>query len=198
MKKIIAVILAAFIILCTFASCKKKSVDELSTVIPESSSYYTEEGNEISQDSSTVSASLPTEAKTTLKTPPENNGKVVTYISENFDNKYICRVAEKYGSNKANLIAFIKKNSSTPGATVLEFSGQRDSNGNLITTSDELMYVCEVSDNGTIMRASKDGNNNDGYNKVAAKVAYSLGEKFLLPSIDEMRAERRYEDYFID
>lgn len=220
MKKIIAVILATFII-CTFAACKKGNQSEpLSTssfespsalpskVISEPSSksqskstesfVNDETSSKITQNNESHTTVLSTEITVPLKTEPENDGAVVTYISESPDNKYICRVAEKYGSDKANLIAFIKKNSSTPGATVLEFSGKKDSNGNLIATAEELKYVYEISDNGTNRRASKDGNNNDNYNKVAAKVAYSLGEKFLLPSIDEMREKRRYEDYFAD
>lgn len=197
MKKTVAVIFAVMFLLCSFASCKKNNAEVNNTQTSESSSY-TVSSSEATQDNEILPTAESTETKTPLKTEPANDGKVVTYISENPNNKYICRVAEKYGSDKANLIAFIKKNSSTPGATVLEFSGKTDSNGNLITTADELVYVYEISDNGTNRRASKDGNNNDNYNKVAAKVAYSLGEKFLLPSIDEMRAERKYEDYFAD
>lgn len=197
MKKTVAVIFAVMFLLCSFASCKKNNAEVNNTQTSESSSY-TVSSSEATQDNEILPTAEPTETKAPLKTEPANDGKVVTYISENPNNIYICRVAEKYGSDKANLIAFIKKNSSTPGATVLEFSGKTDSNGNLITTADELVYVYEISDNGTNRRASKDGNNNDNYNKVAAKVAYSLGEKFLLPSIDEMRAERKYEDYFAD
>lgn len=198
MKKIFYIIVAVLLIVCTFASCKKNNAGP--SYEPDSSLYTTEnnsvqQSNTVSQTDST--AVIPTESKAPLKTEPQGD-KVVTYISENSDNHYICRVAEQYGSDKANLIAFIKKNSSTPGATVLEFSGKRDSNGNLIVTADELMYVYDVSDGKSINRASKDGKNNDGYNKVTAKVAFALGEKFLIPSIDQMRAERRYEDYFAD
>lgn len=198
MKKIIAVILATFIILCTFASCKKKNDDELTFVATENSSYYTEEHSKISHEDSSISTSLLTEAETTLKTPPESDG-VVTYISENPNNKYICLVAEKYGSNKACLIAFVKRDNSSPlGATVLEFSGVTNSNGKIIFSADELIYVYDVLESGSIKCASKNGNRNDGYDRITAKVAYELGRKYLLPSIGEMRAERRYEDYFAD
>ena len=36
----------------------------------------------------------------------------------------------------------------------------------------------------------------DGYSSVAAKVAIMLGQKYIIPSIPEMRESRRYEDYF--
>lgn len=199
MKKI-SVLIAVLLFVCTFASCGKSDTDLSSTEPTASLSYTTEnstaptQGN-VSQQTDN-STSKPTESQTLRPTESAKENQVVTYISENPDNAYICRVAEKYGSDKANLIAFIKKNASTPGATVLEFSGKRDSNGNLITTAEELKYVYEVSDNGTMRRASSDGKNNDGYNRLAAKVAVALAEKYMIPSIDEMRAERRYEDYF--
>lgn len=197
MKKIIAVILAALFFVCTFASCKKDSTNEPSSE-PTASSSYTEESIGITQESISQTTALTTESSTVPETESTKKNQVVTYISENPDNKYICIVAEKYGSDKANLMAFIKTNSSTPGATVLEFSGKKDSNGNLIVTFDELKYAYDVSDDGTIRRASKDGKENDNYNKVAAKVVILLAEKYIIPSIDEMREKRRYEDYFTD
>ncbi len=197
MKKTVSLIVAAMIFVCAFSSCQKKNVSEPSSEAL-NSSYITKStsAQQSAAASYAVSSTLPTETQAPLKTEPQDENNVVTYISENPNNTYICRVAEKYGSNKANLIAFIKKNSKTPGATVLEFSGKRDSNGDLIVTAEELKYVYDVSDGKEIKRASSDGKNNDGYNKIVAKAAFALGEKFLLPSIDEMRRERRYEDYF--
>lgn len=200
MKKIIAVILATFVILCTFASCKKKNDEGPTFYATESPSFYSKNSSEMTQNGVSVSnsTSAPTEVETTLKTPPESNG-IVTYISENYDNKYICLVAEKYGSNKGCLIAFIKRDGSLPkGATVLEFSGATNSEGNIIFSAEELRYVYEVYENGTINCASKNGDRDVGYNKFVAGLYYSLGEKYLLPSIGEMRVGRRYEDYFAD
>lgn len=197
MKKTVAVILAVLLFVFTFVSCKKNSTNEPSSE-PTASSSYTEESIGITQESISQTTALTTESSTVPETESTKKNQVVTYISENPDNKYICRVAEKYGSDKANLMAFIKTNSSTPGATVLEFSGKKDSNGNLIVTFDELKYAYDVSDDGTIRRASKDGKENDNYNKVAAKVVILLAEKYIIPSIDEMREKRRYEDYFAD
>lgn len=199
MKKI-SVILAAVLLICTFASCGKNGADVSETQPPASYSYKDENSEALSQEDKAsqpdISNTKPTVSQTQAPTEATKENQVITYISENPNNVYICRVAEKYGSDKANLIAFIKVNSSTPGATVLEFSGKRDSNGNLIATAEELRYVYEVSDNGTMRRASSDGKNNDGYNKVVAKAAFALAEKYMVPNIDQWRAERRYEDYF--
>lgn len=198
MKKTFAVILAVLIFVCTFASCRKSNADEPSSE-PTLNYSHTDKDNQ-TQPSTTQrpdnSQTNPTVSQTVSQTEPTKKNQVITYISENPDNVYICRVAEQYGSDKANLIAFIKTNASIPGATVLEFSGKKDSNGNLIVTAEELRYVYDVSDGKAIKRASSDGKNNDGYNKIVAKAAFALGEKFLVPSIDKMRAERRYEDYF--
>lgn len=198
MKKTVAVIVAALIFIFTFASCQKKDANEPSAE-PTVNSPYTD-GNDETQPNVTQSTENSQTKATTSSAPSQTEttqkNKVVTYISENPDNSYICRVAEKYGSDKANLIAFIKINATTPGATVLEFSGKRDSNGDLIVMAEELKYVYDVLDGKEIKRASADGKNNDGYNKIAAKVAFMLGEKYLVPSIDEMRRERRYEDHF--
>lgn len=203
MKKI-SILIVFILLVLTFTSCQKSGADENRTQPTESYSYSSGDDNQTQDREETKQNETSAENSTssqqskpdTQQTQETEENKVVTYISENPNNTYICRVADKYGSDKANLIAFIKTNSSTPGATVLEFSGERDSNGNLIVTAEELRYVYDVSDGKAIKRASSDGKNNDGYNKIVAKVAFSLGEKFLVPSIDEMREKRRYEDYF--
>ncbi|MDE5994600.1 MAG: hypothetical protein K2G60_03705, partial [Oscillospiraceae bacterium] len=194
--------IAAVLLICTLASCGKNGAD-VSNTQPSASYSYTDTSSDASTQGDNTSQpdnsnTKPTASQAPSETETKKENKVVTYISENPDNVYICRVADKYGSDKANLMAFIKVNSSTPGATVLEFSGKRDSNGNLVVTAEELKYVYEVSDNGTMRRASSDGKNNDGYNKLIAKTVVKIAEKYLIPSIDEMREKRRYEDYFKD
>lgn len=209
MKKI-SVILAFVLLITVFASCKRGKID--SNAVNNTSSSQSEQSGS-TQPASTVQAAVPkTTDKKENSTEPQRaqsagttapvqteqtqEQKAVTYISENPDNYYIVKVSEKYGSDPQNLIAFITKNSSAPGATVLEFSGKRDSGGNLITTEEELKYLCYVSDSGDIKRASSDGQHNDGYNYIAAKAAIMLGQKYYIPSIPEMREQRRYEDYF--
>lgn len=203
MKKI-ALILTLVLFVTAFTSCKRKQDNEptTDTVINSdvTENYNTEPYTQANADNSVSKTESKPVTQTQKNTAPATTQpeakKVVTYISENPDNTYICMVSAKYGSDKANLIAFIKTNSDFPGATVLEFSGERDANGNLITTADTLKYVYDVADSGSIKRASSDGLNNDGYNSITAKAAIMLGEKFFIPSIPEMREHRRYEDYF--
>lgn len=205
MKKL-SVILAFVLVITVFSACKKGDNEETTTQpdVTQNTTVYSENSTiyeDTTQPNTEISTQMQTAAQTEQVTENQATttteaSKPVTYISENPDNKYICMVADKYGSDKANLIAFIKANTSTPGATVLEFSGAKDTNGKLITTAEELRYVYDVSDSGTIKRASSDGLHNDGYNSITAKAAMALGEKFFIPSIDTMREQRRYEDYF--
>lgn len=203
MKKI-AFFLALILFFTALTSCKKAQGDETATYTVTQAdvteNYNTETQTQVNTDSSVMQAKPSVAAHTQKKTSPATTQteekKVVTYISENPDNTYICRVSDKYGSEKSNLIAFIKTNSDTPGATVLEFSGDRDSSGNLITNEETLRYIYDVPENGDIKRASSDGKGNDGYNTLAAKTAVMLAEKFYIPSIPDMRENRRYEDFF--
>lgn len=210
MKKV-AVILSFLLVISIFASCQKKENTNTTTQNSNQFDFLTATTQEIqTQQEFSQPADNQIQTENTRQTQyqtsqaenqtqeeiTQSKEKVITYISENPDNIYICKVAEKYSSNKADLIAFIKVNAATPGATVLEFSGKRDENGKLITTVDELKYVYDVPDNGTIKRASADGRSNDGYGYVAAKTAIMLAQKYFIPSIDDMRAQRRYEDYF--
>ena len=205
MKKI-SVIIALVILITAFSACKKGDNEETTTqpiatqkttVYSENSTLYEDTTSSNTENSTQMQTAAQTEQVTENQTNTTTEAaKPVTYISESPDNKYICMVADKYGSDKANLIAFIKTNTSTPGATVLEFSGAKDANGKLITTAEELRYVYDVLDSGSIKRASSDGLHNDGYNLITAKAAMMLGEKFFIPSIDTMREQRRYEDYF--
>lgn len=148
-------------------------------------------------------ANVQTEANTNANTtkPPEtteNSGKQtpVTYYSENPNNKYISAVVSKYGVDASTLVALIKTNSSVPGATVLQFSGEKDSNGNLIKTKETLKYVYDVRDSGDIMKASGKKTDNDGYSYVESYVNYNLAVKYIIPQLDEMKKKRTYEDYF--
>ena len=205
MKKI-SVIIALVILITAFSACKKDDNEETTTqpIVTQNTTVYSENSTlyeDTTSSNTENSTQMQTAAQTEQVTENQTNttteaAKPVTYISESPDNKYICMVADKYGSDKANLIAFIKTNTSTPGATVLEFSGAKDTNGKLITTAEELRYVYDVLDSGSIKRASSDGLHNDGYNLITAKAAMMLGEKFFIPSIDTMREQRRYEDYF--
>ena len=92
------------------------------------------------------------------------------YFSDNPNNKYIVQVVNKYGVDSSNLIALIKVNATFPSAMVLEFSGKRDANGELVMTYSELKYVYNIDETkNTLVKASKNGTGNDGVSFVESK-----------------------------
>ena len=103
------------------------------------------------------------------------NSEAEVYFSDNPNNKYISKVVNKYGANPDNLIALIKVNATFPSGMVLEFSGKRDSNGELVMTYQELMYVYNIDDTkGTIVKASKNGVGNDGISVIESKITFVI------------------------
>lgn len=131
--------------------------------------------------------------QTTLDAQQESIRNLETYYTDNPDNKYIVAVSDRFGVNRNCLVAFVRKNSGTPGATVLQFKGNRDSNGNLITTADELTYVYDVLDTGDIKKTNKDGSDTVGYTKISGRAAYYLVENYIMPKIDEFKKNNRLE-----
>lgn len=122
----------------------------------------------------------------------ESNAEV--YFSDNPNNKYIVRVVNTYGVDSSNLIALVKVNATFPSAMVLEFSGKRDANGELIMTYSELKYVYNIDESkGTLVRASKNGVGNDGVTLVESKVIFVLMEKYFCPELPNLKANRRYD-----
>lgn len=123
------------------------------------------------------------------------NSDVVTYYSENPNNRYICAVAQKYNVEKSCLVALIRTKAQHPGATVLQFSGKTDENGKLLTTKDELVYVYEVNDtNGTIKRASENPSANDGYSSAESKMVFMLTKQYILPELERVKKENVYPE----
>ena len=77
---------------------------------------------------------------------------------------------------------------------VLEFSGKRDANGELVMTYSELKYVYNIDESkGTLVRASKNGVGNDGVSYVEGKVLFVLMEKYICPELPNLRANKRYD-----
>lgn len=132
-------------------------------------------------------------AQTTLDAQQESIRNLETYYTDNPDNKYIRTVSDRFGVDRNCLVAFVRANSKTPGATVLQFRGNRDSNGNLITTADELVYVYDVLDSGEIKKTNKDGSDTLGYTQLAGKAAYLLVEKYIMPDIEKFKKNNRLE-----
>lgn len=215
MKKT-ALFLALLLIFSSFAGCKKKPIYETPIVTSESviqAAENTETKPTVSlppsiaqpkgepsstRIASTAEAPKPTEKATQSTTAAKNaideieTSEVVTYYCDNVNNRYICMVADKYGVEKTSLIALIKVNSVTGGATVLEFSGKTDENGQLLTTEEELIAVYEASDDGTVKKATGKFTGNDGYNGAVSIAVFALTKQYIIPSLDEMKRERYY------
>ncbi len=123
------------------------------------------------------------------------NSDAEVYFSDNPNNKSIVAISNKYGVKKENLVALIKVNAEFPSSTVLEFSGKKDANGELIMTYEELKNVYEINEtNNTIVRASKSGFDNDGVNFVEAKILVTLAKEYFIPELPNLKENKRYPD----
>ena len=120
------------------------------------------------------------------------------HIVDKYWTKWYKAVVNKYGADPSCLVALIRTNTDTPGATVLQFNGEKDSSGNLIKTEDTPKYVYDVRDSGAIKKASVKKTDNDGYNYAESYVNYKLAIKYIIPQLDEMKKARTYENYFSD
>lgn len=208
MKKSLSLIIA-FAVLLTLCSCSMYGLDEQeesTTAAPNiviiqdtTAPAEAETGGELASD---VPASQNSGVPATSSAAPENTAPaanepttvaVKTYYTDDPNNPYIVKIADKYGVDRGCLVAFVRANSKTPGATVLQFKGNRDSYGNLITTSDELIYVYDVQDNGTIQKTNRDGSDVEGLPPVAGKAMFTLVEKYIMPDIEKFKRENRLE-----
>ncbi|MBQ4573041.1 MAG: hypothetical protein IJA80_07170 [Clostridia bacterium] len=122
----------------------------------------------------------------------QSNAEV--YFSDNPNNKYIVQVVNKYGVDSSNLIALVKVNATFPSAMVLEFSGKRDANGELIMKYSELKYVYNIDETkNTLVKASKNGTGNDGVSFVEGKILFVLMENYFCPELPNLKANKRYD-----
>lgn len=210
MKKALSVFAVLLMLIC-LCSCKSKNKAEpettsgtVTTTFP-----YTYETHTLSPDdtpekieassvpNATVAPSGGSHQQAPQSTkPPVSKDGVVTYYSDNPNNKYIKTVADKFGSDPSNLVALIKTNAQYPGASVLEFDGTRNADGSLVTTTETLRYIYDVQDSGVINKSNKDGTDTYGYNRLSGMTAYMLAEKYMVPSLDNYRQNMVYEDYF--
>ena len=116
------------------------------------------------------------------------------FFSDNPNNKYIVRVVNKYGVDASNLVALIKVNATFPSAMVLEFTGNRDANGELVMTYSELKYVYNIDESkNTLVRASKTTSGNDGISFVESKILFTLMENYFCPELPNLKANKRYD-----
>lgn len=122
------------------------------------------------------------------------NSNAEVYFSDNPNNKNIVTISQRYGVPKENLIALIKVNAEFPTVTVLEFAGDRDSNGELIMTYEKLKYVYEINETtGGIVKASKNGMDNEGLSFIEAKVYIALAKEYFIPELPNLKANKRYD-----
>ena len=120
------------------------------------------------------------------------NSNAEVYFTDNPENKYIIAVSGKYGVKKENLVALVKVNAEFPSAYILEFSGERDASGELIMTYDKLKNVYEVNESkNTIVKASKNGLNNDGVNFIEAKILITLTKEYFIPELPNLKENKR-------
>ena len=123
------------------------------------------------------------------------NSNAEVYFSDNPNNKSIVAVSDKYGVKKENLIALVKVNAEFPSAMVFEFSGKRDNNGELVMTYAELQNVYDINEEtNVIVKASKNGFNNDGLNFVESKVYMMLAKEYFIPELPNLKENKRYHD----
>ncbi|MGN0539054.1 MAG: hypothetical protein ACI4KI_04290 [Candidatus Fimenecus sp.] len=211
MKKICFLLCAVFILL-GLSGCKKSDPDYIqplteATVSVSETDNASRSDDTVSSEPSSVNSSTQiaenttkpssTAQPTTTLSALENvqNSDVVTYYSENPNNRYICIVANQYGVDKSNLVALIRTQAQNPGATVLEFSGKKDANGQLIKNKNELKSVFEISDSdGTIRKATGKMSGNVGYNYAESLAAFELTKEFIIPQLDQMKEERTYPE----
>ncbi len=121
----------------------------------------------------------------------QSNAKV--YFSDNPNNKYIAKIVSKYGVDANNVIALVKVNAQFPSGMVLEFSGKRDANGELVMTYNELVNVYNIDDTtGKITKASKNGSN-DGITSSEGKVTLFLVKNYFIPQLPNLKATMRVD-----
>ena len=215
MKKTLATALA-IITLLSLCSCginigkKEEPTTEHTTTQPFSFVYTTQpevtQGVEIETQTPAQQENTPTQADTPTNSAPEaTTQRITTFYTDNPSNRYIAAVADRYGVDRSCLVAFIRTDSSEPGANVLQFRGSKDQYGRLITTADELVYVYDVLDNGKFRKTNRDASDMEGYDNIpvaswlkdraaaaAAKAEYMLVEQQILPNIEKYKSDSRY------
>ena len=209
MKKVLLLI-ATLVMLCfVFSGCSENSDDE-STTTTTTESYVessttetttekqTEKQTEIKTDknvSSTTTTTRKSQSNPLISDEDMEkieNSNAEVFFTDNPNNQYIVAVSDKYGCKKENLVALVKVNAEFPSATVLEFSGKKDANGELLMTYEELKYVNEINEEkNTIVKASKNGLDNDGVNFVEAKILITLTKEYFIPELSNLKENKR-------
>ena len=208
MKKFLLLVIMAFALTFVVSGCSEKNDDERTTTTTTESvaeSSTTETTTEMSTEKQTEkSTENKTSTTTTTKKSSTNslisdedmekieNSNAEVFFTDNPNNKHIVAVSDKYGSKKENLVALVKVNAEFPTANVLEFSGKKDANGELLMTYEELKYVYEINEEkNTIVKASKNGLDNDGVSFVESKILITLTKEYFIPELPNLKANKR-------
>lgn len=208
MKKILLLISLVFVFSFIFSGCSEKNDEESITTTTTQSVIESSTTETTTETTSEKQTENKTETKTSTTTTTKKsqgnslisdedmekleNSNAEVFFTDNPNNKAIVAVSDKYGCKKENLVALVKINAEFPTATVLEFSGKTDANGELIMTYDELKNVYDVNEeNNTVVKASKNGLDNDGVSFVEAKVLVVLAKEYFIPELPNLKANKR-------
>lgn len=208
MKKVLLFIILLFLFCFIFVGCSEKNDDESTTTTTTESVEESSTTETTTEKSTEKQTEEKTEKKTSTTTTTKKNqsnslisdedmekienSNVEVFFTDNPNNKAIVAVSDKYGCKKENLVALVKVNAEFPSANVLEFSGKKDANGELVMTYDELKYVYEVNESkNTIVKASKNGLDNDGVNFIEAKILITLTKEYFIPELPNLKANKR-------
>ena len=114
----------------------------------------------------------------------EKNGENI--LSDHHDNKYIKLVASNYKVDTDKLVA-IYSSPDTGNNLVLEFSGKKDGNGNVVKSPDTLVRVYKVDKNKNITVATGKTTGNVGISYEEAVFSFNMVKVLIMP---------QYPDYF--
>lgn len=105
-------------------------------------------------------------------------------LSDHHNNKFIKLVSEKYGTDKELLVA-IYSEPDTGNNLVLEFSGKRDEDGNVIKSPDTLTKVYSIDKNKKISVATGKTTGNIGVSYAEGTLAFNMVKTIVMPQYPE-------------
>lgn len=105
-------------------------------------------------------------------------------LSDHHNNKYIKLVSEKFGVDKELLVA-IYSEPDTGNNFVLEFSGKRDEDGNVIKSPDTLSKVYSIDKNKKISVATGKTTGNVGVSYAEGMLCFNMVKTIVMPQYPE-------------
>ena len=105
-------------------------------------------------------------------------------LSDHHNNKYIKLVSEKYNVDKELLVA-IYSEPDTGNNFVLEFSGKRDEDGNVIKSPDTLTKVYSIDKNKKIAIATGKTTGNVGVSYAEGTLCFNMIKTIVMPQYPE-------------